>query len=120
VVGDPKNDPDWCRKVRSVEPAGESRWVVIHKPVPLRPAMELVVERVVADQPRRLSLREEDQASVFEVEYRLEEVLEGTRFTQISDFEWKRLPKVLHGTFARGVRRDVRGQLRALKRLLER
>jgi hypothetical protein len=56
----------------------------------------------------------------FEVEYRLEEVLEGTRFTQISDFEWKRLPKVLHGTFARGVRRDVRGQLRALKRLLER
>jgi hypothetical protein len=82
--------------------------------------MELVVERVVADQPHRLSLREEDQASVFEVEYRLEEVEGGTRFTQISDFEWKRLPKVLHGTFARGVRRDVRGQLRALKRLLER
>jgi hypothetical protein len=34
--------------------------------------------------------------------------------------EWKRLPRILRGTFARGVRRDVRGQLRALKRLLER
>ena len=64
MVGDPENDPHWCRKVKSVEPVGESRWVVTHKPVPLRPAMELVVERVVADQPRRLSLREEDQASV--------------------------------------------------------
>jgi hypothetical protein len=44
----------------------------------------------------------------------------GTRFTQLSEFEWKKLPRVLHGTFARGVRRDVRGQLQALKRLLER
>ena len=44
----------------------------------------------------------------------------GTRFTQISEFEWKKLPRALHGTFARGVRRDVRGQLEAIKRLLER
>jgi hypothetical protein len=64
VVGDPENDPSWCRKVKSVEPAGESRWVVIHKPVPLRPAMELVVERVVADQPRRLSLPEDMQGQL--------------------------------------------------------
>ena len=56
VVGDPENDPYWCRKVKSAEPAGESRVVVTHKPVPLRPAMGLVVEGVVADQPRRLSL----------------------------------------------------------------
>jgi hypothetical protein len=38
---------------------------------------------------------------------------------QISEFEWKKRPRFLHGTFARGVRRDVRGQLQALKRLLE-
>lgn len=73
----------------------------------------------MADQLRRLSLREEDQAFVFEVEYRLEEVEAGTHFTQVSDFEWKRLPKVLHRTFARGVRRDMQRQVRALKRLLE-
>ncbi|MGA8927306.1 MAG: SRPBCC family protein [Solirubrobacterales bacterium] len=119
LVADPENDPRWCRKVRSVEATGESRWNLIHKPVPLRPAMELVVERVAADPPRRLALREEDDGSVFEVEYRLEEADGATRFTQVSEFEWKRLPKILHRTFDRGVRRDVRGQLRALKQLLE-
>jgi uncharacterized protein YndB with AHSA1/START domain len=118
-VADPQNDPRWCRKVKSVDPIGESRWRVLHKPVPLRPAMELVVERIEAEPPRRLTLREEDEASVFEVEYRLEGAGSGTRFTQVSEFEWKRLPKILHGTFGRGVRRDLRGQLRALKRLLE-
>jgi hypothetical protein len=70
--------------------------------------MELIVERVAADAPLRLALREEDDASVFEVEYRLEEVVGTTRFTQVSEFEWKRLPKILHRTIARGVRRDVR------------
>ena len=72
-----------------------------------------------APAPNRLSLRQEDEASVFHVEYRLEPSETGTRFTQISEFEWKKLPRVLHGTFARGVRRDVRDQLRQLKRLLE-
>jgi hypothetical protein len=38
----------------------------------------------------------------------------------MSEFEWKKLPRALHGTFARAVRREVRGQLRALKRHLER
>jgi hypothetical protein len=81
--------------------------------------MELVVERVAVDPPRRLALREEDDVSVFDVEYRLEELEGRTHFTQVSEFEWKRLPRILHGTFARGVRRDIKGQLRALKNLLE-
>jgi hypothetical protein len=63
----------------------------------------------------RLTLREEDEASIFDVEYRLERSDTGTSFTQSSEFEWKKLPRVLHGTFARGVRRDVRAQLQALK-----
>jgi hypothetical protein len=58
-------------------------------------------------------------SSVFKVNYRLAPSGAGTRFTQISEFELKRLPRVLHGTFARGVRRDVRSQLQRLKRLLE-
>jgi uncharacterized protein YndB with AHSA1/START domain len=118
-VADPLNDPRWCQKVNSVEPAGDRRWRVVHKPVPLRPPMELVVEHLEARPPQSLTLREEDDASVFEVEYRLEPSGDGTQFTQISDFTWKRLPRVLHGTFTRGVRRDLRGQLRALKRVLE-
>ena len=69
--------------------------------------------------PHGLTLRQEDDASVFRVEYSLEPAGDGTRFTQISDFEWKQLPRFLHSTFARGVRNDVRGQLRALKKTLE-
>ena len=82
--------------------------------------MELTLQHLDLQPPSLLILREEDEASIFHVEYRLEPSETGTRFTQISEFEWKKLPRVLHGTFARGVRRDVRGQLQAVKRLLER
>jgi Polyketide cyclase / dehydrase and lipid transport len=103
-----------------VDPAGERRWTVAHKPVPLRPPRELTLQQLEVQPPSRLSLREEDEASIFHVEYRLEPSEQGTRFTQMSEFEWKKLPRALHGTFARAVRREVRGQLRALKRHLER
>ena len=119
MVADPLNDPRWCDKVKSVEVAGDNRWAATHKPVPLRPAMELVVDQLDVEAPNRLELRAEDGASIFHVEYRLEAAGTGTRLTQISEFEWKSLPRILHRTFARGVRRDVRNQLRALKRLLE-
>ena len=45
--------------------------------------------------------------------------LDATETTQVSDFQWKKLPRILHGTLRRGVERDVRGQLRALKSVLE-
>jgi polyketide cyclase/dehydrase/lipid transport protein len=118
-VADHANDPRWCKKVKSVESAGAGRWQVWHKPVPLRPPVTLLVEQLELDPPRQLKLREEDQASVFEVEYRLEGTERGTSFTQISDFEWKTLPRFLHKGFARGVQRDVRHQLQELKRMLE-
>lgn len=118
-VADPLNDPRWCRKVRSVEPTADRRWRVVHRPVPLRPPMELILEHLELRMPERLTLREEDDASVFDVEYRLERIGERTRLTQISTFTWKRLPRVLHRTFKHGVRRDLRAQLQALKRLLE-
>jgi uncharacterized protein YndB with AHSA1/START domain len=119
LLADPLNDPRWCPKVKSVEPVGERRWRVVHRPVPFRPPMELTLQHVQLRPPESLILRQEDDASVFDVEYRVESSGDGTRFTQISAFTWKRLPRVLHGTFARGVRRDLRAQLRALKRLLE-
>jgi uncharacterized protein YndB with AHSA1/START domain len=119
VIVDPLRDPEWCAKVVSVEPAGEGRWRVIHKPVPLRPALELTLDQLEVDPPRHLRLREEDDAAVFDVEYRLEPSGAGTRFVQVSSVEWKSLPGILHGPFRRGVRRDVRNQLRALKRVVE-
>jgi uncharacterized protein YndB with AHSA1/START domain len=102
LVADPLNDPRWCRKVESVEAAGGSRWTVIHKPVPLRPPMELALEQLDVQPPNRLTLREEDEVSIFQVGYRLDPIRTGTRFTQVSELEWKKLPQALHGMFARG------------------
>src|SRR5919106_519184 len=65
MVSDLANDPRWCRKVKSVEPSGTGRWLVRHRPVPLRPALELVVERLGAERPHSMRLREEDEVSVF-------------------------------------------------------
>jgi uncharacterized protein YndB with AHSA1/START domain len=118
-VADPMNDPRWCPKVTTVHQRGPGRWLVRHKPVPLRPPLELSVEHLELHAPERLTMRQEDDASVFNVEYRLEPTSAGTRFTQVSDFEWKKLPRVLHRIFGRGVRRDVQAQLRALKETLE-
>ena len=118
-VVDHGNDPVWCKKVVAVEPGGSGEWTVSHRPVPLRPAMKLILEQLEVDPPRCLKLHEEDDAAVFDVAYRLEAEGRDTRFTQTSEFEWKKLPRLLHKLFARGVRRDVRRQLRVLKRVLE-
>jgi uncharacterized protein YndB with AHSA1/START domain len=120
VVAEPCNDPRWCRAVKSVDVVGERRWRVMHKPIPLRPPPELELKQLAAEPPRRLVLRQEDAAAVFNVEYRLEPTQTGTRITQVSEFAGKRLPRVLHATFGRAVRREVRGQLRTLKALLGR
>lgn len=119
VVADPHNDPRWCRAVKSVDVAGERRWRVMHKPIPLRPPRELQLEQLESEPPHRLVLRQEDAAAVFTVEYRLEPTQTGTRFTQVSEFAWKRLPRVLRGLFRRAIRREVRRQLGTLKALLE-
>jgi carbon monoxide dehydrogenase subunit G len=81
-VSDPTQDPAWCPKVKSVDRVGPDRWVVHHKPIPLRPATVLTVDQVAAEAPNRWVLREEDHASIFEVEYRLEPTSSGTRFTR--------------------------------------
>lgn len=119
VVADRANDPRWCRKVKRAERVDGSRWNVWHRPVPLRPAALLKTEHLREEPPRYLTMREEDDASVFIVEYRLDPIPAGTSFTQVSEFHWKKLPSPLQPIFAYGVKRDVRAQLRNLKRLLE-
>src|SRR5919106_1047315 len=71
LVADPLHDPRWCRKVKSVKATGDRRWSVPKKPFPLRPPMELALEHRDFQPPSRLTLREEDDASIFHVEYRL-------------------------------------------------
>jgi uncharacterized protein YndB with AHSA1/START domain len=119
VVADRANDPRWCRKVKAVERVGDGQWNVWHKPVPLQPSALLRVRHIRAEAPKCLVMREEDAASTFTVEYRLEPTRTGTTFTQISEFTWKKLPRALQAIFAYGVRRDIQAQLRGLKRLLE-
>jgi carbon monoxide dehydrogenase subunit G len=118
-VSDPSNDPAWCPKVKSVDRLSPDRWVLHHKPIPLRPATVLTVDQVTIEPPHRSVLREEDQASIFDVEYRLEPTAAGTRFTQVSEFRWKTLPMLVQRLLAPGVRRDLRRQLTKLKRTLE-
>jgi carbon monoxide dehydrogenase subunit G len=102
VVADPRNDQRCCRKVRSVDVLGERRWRVTHKPVPLRPALELQLNQLDAEPPHRLVFHQEDAAAVFNIEYRLEQTDHGTRFTQVSEFAAKSLPGVLHGSLQLG------------------
>jgi carbon monoxide dehydrogenase subunit G len=118
-ISDPMNDPVWCPKVTLVNQVAPGRWVVQHKPIPLRPPAALTVDQIAIAAPHRLVLHEEDGASIFEVEYQLEPTSAGMRFTQVSDFTWKRLPVIVQRLLAPGVRRDVRRQLRELKRTLE-
>src|SRR5690242_12483722 len=110
-VADPLNDPLWCRKVKAVEAAGPNRWAVWHKPVPLRPPVSLTVEHLAVEPPRLLTMREEDEAGVYSVEYRLDTTESGTRLTQVSECGWKKLPRVLRPIYDLGTRRDVRAQL---------
>jgi uncharacterized protein YndB with AHSA1/START domain len=118
VVADPRNDPRWCRKVKTVDAAGERRWHVMHKPIPLRPPRELELKQLAASAPP-IRAATGGLGRVFNVEYRLEHKT-GTRLTQVSEFAWKGLPRLLQGTFGRAVRREVRSQLRTLQTLLER
>ncbi len=118
-VVDHANDPKWCRKVRAAKRSDAGTWKVWHKPVPFRPPVVLEIEHVRVEPPAHLQLREEDDASIFDVEYRLEVSATGTLFTQVSEFEWKKLPRPLQRVFARGVRRDIVNQLRDLTRLVE-
>jgi uncharacterized protein YndB with AHSA1/START domain len=119
-VSDPRNDVRWCPKVHSVEPVGQDRWTVLHRPIPLRPARRLDLRRVSAEPPARIGWTEDDGQDRFEVTYTLEPTADGgTRFTQTSDFRLG-APRLLRPLISAGVGRDVARQLRELKRELER
>jgi uncharacterized protein YndB with AHSA1/START domain len=123
-VAEPENDPRWCSKVDSVErvagegPGPDSRYAVVHRPVPLRPARRLDHRCVSWSPPHRIDWLEDDGTDRFEVSYELEEVDGGTRLTQTSNAELG-AAKLLHPVFRAGIGADIRRQLRDVKRLLE-
>lgn len=123
-LADPRNDPRWCTKVDSVEqvdgdgPGPGSRYVTIHRPVPLRPARAMDHSCVDWTPPRRIEWIEDDGVDRFEVTYELEPHAGGTRLSQCSDARLG-APKLLHPIWRRGIGRDIAGQLRSLKDLLE-
>jgi uncharacterized protein YndB with AHSA1/START domain len=118
-VSDPRNDPRWCSKVKSVEGAGDS-YRVVHKPVPIRPARTMEMRRIATESPTRIEWLEDDGTDVFRVTYELEPTATGgTRFRQRSDADVGAVPRVLHPLWRHGIGRDLARQLRDLKRLLE-
>jgi hypothetical protein len=123
-VADARNDPRWCPKVKSVEqvegegPGPGSRYVTIHRPVPLRPAREMDHRCVDWSPPRRIEWLEDDGVDRFEVSYELEEVNGGTRLSQRSDARLG-VPKLLRPIWRRGIENDIARQLRMLKDVLE-
>jgi uncharacterized protein YndB with AHSA1/START domain len=124
-IADARNDPRWCPKVKSVEqvegegPGPGARYVVVHKPVPLKPARRMDHTCVASEPPRRIQWREDDGTDLFQVTYELED-LEGGR-TRLRQHSNARLgaARIMHPLYRAGVGRDLDVQLRALKKLLE-
>jgi uncharacterized protein YndB with AHSA1/START domain len=126
VVGDPLNDPRWCRRALECEqvsgsgPQVGATYRVLHRPVRLRPPMPLEMRITAFDPPHRLALREEDEDGVIEVVYELRPEDGGTRLTQRDRAELTGLPRVFHPLARLNIGRHLGEQLADLKRLLER
>lgn len=123
-VADARNDPRWCRKVRSVAqvsgdgPGSGARYAVVHKPVPGKPARQMDMTCVGFDPPRRIDWREDDGTDLFEVTYELEDRAGQTHTRQTSRAAIG-ATRLLHPLYRAGIGRDVARQLKALKELLE-
>src|SRR3954468_14034863 len=120
-VADACNDPRWCPKVISVEAVASSddRFEVVHKPVPGRPERSMEMSRVAVERPVRIEWLQDDGTDVFRVTYSLSSLEDGrTRMKQTSAATIG-APRVLRPLYRAGIGRDIAGQLRRLKRLLE-
>jgi uncharacterized membrane protein len=117
-VADPRNDPSWCPKVRSVELVGDGRYAVVHKPVPGKPERQMDTRLVASEAPRRIEWLEDDGVDVFRVTYELEDLNGRTRLTQRSVAELG-APRLMRPIYKAGIGRDIAKQLNELKKLLE-
>ena len=124
LISDPRNDPQWCDKVESVEqvsgpePGPRARYEVLHRPVRFRKPKMLSVSVEEWDPPHGLRVREEDDDAIFQVTYRLTPAGDGTSLTQTDEIHWK-VPFPGPQIGRRMVQRDIERQFAALRRLLE-
>jgi uncharacterized protein YndB with AHSA1/START domain len=123
-VADPRNDEQWCPRVKGCEqtdgagPGVGARYVVRHNPTFQRPhEREIVV--TAYEPPARLATEQTDKVGLFSIDYELEPTPAGTRVTQRDNVEW-RLSRPAQPIARFIVRRHMPDQLRRLKRLLER
>jgi Polyketide cyclase / dehydrase and lipid transport len=125
-VADPHNDPIWCPKVKSVERQEDreavgpgSRFSVIHRPVPFLPARQMDYTLIEWDPPREIVWQEDDGHDQITVTYLLQPTQTGTRFAQRDDATLA-APRLLHPIMRIGIGVDIAGQLKRLRRHLER
>jgi hypothetical protein len=124
-IVDGRNDPEWCRKVISVQqltgdgPGPDASYRTLHRPFRLDKAKALTVTVEEFNPPRRMRLREEDDDAVFYVTYELESAGAGTRLIQRDRIEWK-IPSFQRPIARWMVGRDIANQFSMLKRVLER
>ena len=118
-LSDPRNDPLWCSRVRSVEPLGDGEYRVMHKPLRIQPRpYELRMRRLDAEPPQRLRWEETDRDGTLIVDYLLAPTSGGTRFTQCTDLSG--LPARIRWLARFTITRHIAQQARALKEHLER
>lgn len=126
-VADPSNDPLWCPKVQSVEslagrdPAGPgARYLVVHRPIPLRPVRTMNHTLVAWDPPHRIDWHEDDGHDLLDVTYTLvTDEADQTRLTQTDVVLRSAAPRVLRPVIRVGIGHDMTGQLKRLRRHLE-
>lgn len=123
-VSDPRNDPVWCPKIRSVEQRSGSgsgpgaRYLVVHRPIPVLATRSMEYALVSWDPPHCIEWHEDDGHDRITVTYTLESSEGGTRFTQSDDAELG-APRFMHPLMRAGVGRDIAAQLKRLRRHLE-
>lgn len=122
-VVDAGNDPEWCDFVLRSELVSGSpgqpgaRFRQVQKPGPVGRRIE--TQLLECDPPKRAQLQWRTSVATFDVEYLLEETLDGCRLTQESAIDlhgWGRLSKPLVRLAAP---RSAAQQLQDLKSLLE-
>jgi uncharacterized protein YndB with AHSA1/START domain len=117
-LADPRNDPAWCDRVRSVEQIGPGEYRVMHKPLRIQPRpYELRMRLLESDPPRRLRWEENDRDGTLLVDYELASTADGTRFTQRTDLSG--LKPHVRFLARRTIPRHIAEQAHALKHCLE-
>lgn len=121
---DLRNDPDWCPRVDSVEQVGGdgpgpgARYRAVHRPKGGK-QVPLDLEVLEVEAPRRLLMRQDDEAGIFLTTYELTPTSGGgTRLAQTSDMRFRGAARIAAPLIKLAVRKGTREQFRALTALL--